>query len=175
VTVEAAPVRARRPVLVAIGLLILIVLTSFAIRIATDAPFLITGTDPEPEDFEARYVAHPAALLSVIFALVFGLLYPWSGTPEAIATAGFGCWFLTCLLLAVRAIRRDEVSNHRRWMVRAFAVGLAVGAIRIWIGVLVGTGLVDFSDSFGAAFWLGFTGHVLAAEWWIRTTPDKTG
>jgi uncharacterized membrane protein len=217
VTVEAAPVRARRPVLVAIGLLILIVLTSFAIRIATDAPFLITGTDPEPEDFEARYVAHPwlaylhmtpgvlyllgapfqlserfrtkhytlhrrlgrvlvtAALLSVIFALVFGLLYPWSGTPEAIATAGFGCWFLTCLLLAVRAIRRDEVSNHRRWMIRAFAVGLAVGTIRIWIGVLVGTGLVEFSDSFGAAFWLGFTGHVLAAEWWIRTTPDKTG
>jgi hypothetical protein len=55
----AAPVRSRRPVLIFVGVLIGIVVTSYMLRIATDTPFLITGTDPEPEDFEARYVAHP--------------------------------------------------------------------------------------------------------------------
>ena len=45
--------------LIFIGVLIGIVLTFYGLRIATDAPFLMTGTDPEPEDFEARYVAHP--------------------------------------------------------------------------------------------------------------------
>jgi hypothetical protein len=30
-------------------------------------------------------------------------------------------------------------------------------------------------DSFAAAFWIGLSLHVLAAEWWIRTTPAKTG
>jgi hypothetical protein len=25
------------------------------------------------------------------------------------------------------------------------------------------------------AFWIGLSLHVLAGEWWIRTTPDKTG
>jgi uncharacterized membrane protein len=151
----AARVRSRRPVLIFIGVLIGIVLTSYGFRIATDAPFLLTGTDPEPEDFEARYVAHPwlaylhmtpgvlyllgaplqlserfrtkhytahrrlgrvlvtAALVSVSLALIFGLRFPWGGRPEAIATAVFGCWFLACLLLAVRAIRRGEVSIHR--------------------------------------------------------------
>ena len=213
----AARVRSRRPVLIFIGVLIGIVLTSYGFRIATDAPFLVTGTDPEPEDFEARYVAHPwlayvhmtpgvlyllgaplqlserfrtkhytahrrlgrvlvtAALVSVSLALIFGLRFPWGGPPEAIATAVFGCWFVACLLLAVRAIRRGEVSIHRRWMIRAFAVGVGVGTIRIWIGLLLGTGLLDFHDTFAVAFWIGLSLNVLAAEWWIRTTPDKTG
>lgn len=213
----AAPPHSRRPVLIFIAVLIIIVLTSYGFRIATDAPFLVTGTDPEPEDFEARYVSHPwlayvhmtpgvlyllgaplqlserfrtkhytahrrlgrvlvtAALISISLALIFGLRFPWGGTPEALATAVFGCWFLACLVLAVRAIRRDEVPTHRRWMIRAFAVGLGVGTIRIWIGILFGTGLLDFHDSFAAAFWIGLSLHVLAAEWWIRTTPDKTG
>jgi uncharacterized membrane protein len=213
----AAPLRSRRPILIFIAVLIGIVLTSYGIRIATDAPFLVTGTEPEPEDFEARYVAHPwlaylhmtpgvlyllgaplqlserfrtkhytahrrlgrllvtAALISVSLALIFGLRFPWGGTLEALATAVFGSWFLVCLLLAVRAIRRGHVSIHRRWMIRAFAVGLGVGTIRIWIGLLFGTGLLNFHDSFAAAFWLGLSLHVLAGEWWIRTTPDKTG
>ena len=49
----------RRPVLIFVGVLIAIVLTFYGIRIATDAPFLLTGIEPEPEDFESRYVAHP--------------------------------------------------------------------------------------------------------------------
>jgi hypothetical protein len=57
-------------------------------------------------------------------------------------------------VLVTAAIRRDEVPTHRRWMIRAFAVGVGVGTIRIWIGLSL---------------------HVLAADWWIRTTPDKTG
>jgi uncharacterized membrane protein len=207
----------RRPVLIFVGVLIAIVLTFYGIRIATDAPFLISGIEPEPEDFESRYVAHPwlaylhmtpgvlyllgaplqlsqrirtkhytlhrrlgrvlvtAALVSVLFAFLFGLRFPWGGSVEAAATAVFGCWFLSCLLLAVRAIRRDDVVNHRRWMIRAFAAGVAVGTVRIWIGILLGSGLLDFPDSFAAAFWIAFSLHVLAGEWWIRTTPPKSG
>jgi hypothetical protein len=51
--------RNRRPVLIFVGVLIVIVLTFYVIRIATDAPFLIHSIEPEPEDFESRYVAHP--------------------------------------------------------------------------------------------------------------------
>jgi len=55
----ADPIRSRRPVLIFIGVLIAIMVTSYGVRIATDAPFLASGTLPEPEDFESRYVAHP--------------------------------------------------------------------------------------------------------------------
>jgi uncharacterized membrane protein len=207
----------RRPVLIFVGVLITIVLTSYGIRIATDAPFLISGAEPEPEDFESRYVAHPwlaylhmtpgvlyllgaplqlsqrirtkhytlhrrlgrvlvtAALLSVIFGLLFGLRYPWGGLGEAMATAVFSCWFVACLALAVNAIRRGDAINHRRWMIRAFATGVAVGTVRIWLGLLFGSGLLDAHDSFDAAFWIAFSLHVIAGEWWIRTTPAKSG
>jgi uncharacterized membrane protein len=214
---SADHVGGRRPVLVWVGVLIAIVLTFYGLRIATDAPFLISGTNPEPEDFESRYVAHPwlayvhmtpgvlyllgaplqlsqrirtqhytlhrrlgrvlvpAGLLSVIFAISFGLQFAWGGMGEGIATAVFGCWFLICLVLAFRAIRRDDVVNHRRWMIRAFAAGVAVGTIRIWVGLLIASGLLDFHDSFAAAFWIALSLHVLAGEWWIRTTQPKTG
>ena len=63
--------------------------------------------------YQALHAAPPtrtglvtAALVSVLFAFLFGLRFPWGGSVEAVATAVFGCWFLTCLLLAVRAIRR---------------------------------------------------------------------
>jgi hypothetical protein len=39
--------------------------------------------------------------------------------------------------------------HHRRWMIRAFAVGVAVGTIRIWQAVFVGFGLLSFEDAFG--------------------------
>jgi uncharacterized membrane protein len=207
----------RPPALILVGVLIAIMLTFYGIRIATDGPFLLSTAEPEPEDFESRYVAHPwlaylhmtpgvlyllgaplqlsqrirtqhyilhrrlgrvlvtAALLSVIFAFLFGLRFPWGGTVQAAATAVFGCWFLTCLSLAVRAIRRGDVVNHRRWMIRAFATGIAVGTIRIWIGLLFLSGLLNSHDSFAAAFWIAFSLHVIAGEWWIRTTPPKSG
>jgi hypothetical protein len=64
----------------------------------------------------------------------------------------FGVWFLACLVLAFRAIRRDDVVRHRRWKLRAFATGIAVGTIRIWIGLFQATGLLTFEGSFPVAF-----------------------
>jgi hypothetical protein len=37
--------------------------------------------------------------------------------------------------------------------------GIAVGTVRIWIGILTATGLLDIHDSFAAAFWIAFTLH----------------
>ena len=61
------------------------------------------------------------ALLSGVLAVAFGLLHSWGGWLEASAALVFGVWFVACLVLAFRAIRRDDVPQHRRWMIRAFA------------------------------------------------------
>lgn len=114
-------------------------------------------------------------LVSGVFALIFGGRFAFGGVSEAVATVLFGAWFLTCLLLAFRAIRRRDVVQHRRWMIRAFAIGVAVGTIRIWIGLFQATGLLDLRDSFAVAFWLAFGIHAAVAEWWIRATPHPPG
>lgn len=115
------------------------------------------------------------ALLSGVFAIVFGVPFAFGGRWEAAATLVFGVWFLACLMLAFRAIRRDEVAQHRRWMIRAFAIGVGVGTIRIWIGLFQATGLLSLQDSFPIAFWISFAVHAAAAEWWMRRTPALTG
>jgi hypothetical protein len=56
-------------------------------------------------------------------------------------------------------------------LIRAFAIGLGVGTIRLWIGLFEATGLLDFDDAFGVAFWIAWTMHVAAAEIWLRRRP----
>jgi predicted membrane metal-binding protein len=56
-------------------------------------------------------------------------------------------------------------------MIRAFAIGVAVGTIRIWIAVFQISGLLSFSAAFGPAFWISFMLHALIAELWLRTRP----
>ncbi|WP_460965272.1 DUF2306 domain-containing protein [Pedococcus soli] len=124
------------------------------------------------------------ALLSGVLSVVLGVVFAWGGGAETTATAVFGSWFVVALLLAFRAIRRGQVRQHRRWMVRAFAVGLGVATIRIWVGLFTGIqiGLLGMGDetmpvraTFGIAFWLGLSMHVAFAEWWLRRTPDLDG
>ena len=112
-----------------------------------------------------------AGVVTGVTAVAIGLLFPFGGPAQASATVVFGIWFLVCLTFAFRAIRADDMVRHRRWMIRAFAIGVGVGTIRIWLGLFQATGLLDFSDSFGPAFWISFTLHALAAELWLRARP----
>lgn len=115
--------------------------------------------------------------VSGVFAVVFAVPYAWGGTAEAAAAIVFAPWFVVCLLLGFRAIRRRDVVQHRRWMVRAFAVGTGIGTIRIWVGLFIAFAgdPLPAHATFGLAFWLGLSMHVLAGEWWLRRTPAATG
>jgi Predicted membrane protein (DUF2306) len=42
------------------------------------------------------------ALLSGVFAIVIGILFPFGGIVQGAAAVVFGLWFITCLILAVR-------------------------------------------------------------------------
>ena len=129
-------------------------------------------------------VALACGLLRGIFAIIFGVLHPWGGWIESAATTAFGLWFAASLGLAFRAIRRNDVRQHRRWMIRAFAVGVGIGTIRIWIGIFtpIAIAVSDSPDplipdpfTFGLSFPLAFAMHVAIGEWWLRRTPALDG
>ena len=113
-----------------------------------------------------------AGLLSGLFALRFGVPHAFGGAGEVVATVVFGAWFLGALCLGFVAARRGDVGAHRRWMIRAFAVGLGVGSIRVWIGLFEAVGIMTFQAAFAPAFWLGLGSHALAAELWLHWRPD---
>ena len=99
------------------------------------------------------------------------------GVNQAAATILFGSFFLFALSKAFWHIRRREVALHRQWMIRAFAIGLAVATIRPIVGVFFATSRFSSltpAQFFGTAFWIGFVLHLIAAETWIHATLPQT-
>jgi uncharacterized membrane protein len=98
------------------------------------------------------------------------------GFNQAAATTLFATFFLFALCKAFWHIRRREIALHREWMIRAFAVGLAVATIRPIIGFFFATsrltGLTPH-EFFGVAFWIGFVLQLMVAEAWIHWTADE--
>jgi uncharacterized membrane protein len=113
----------------------------------------------------------PLGIASGLFGIVFGILYSFGGVAEASAAVVFGSWFVYSLATAYRHIRAGDTVGHRRWMIRAFAIGIGVGTIRLSIGLFQAAGLLDFDDAFGMAFWIAWVMHVIAAELWLRWRP----
>lgn len=112
----------------------------------------------------------PAGILAGVFAIVFGTLHSFGGWLEAVAAITFGAYFVTALVIAFRAIRCGDVTRHRRWMIRAFAVGLAVGTIRIWMALFMVFGM-SLETSSAPAFWVSFPLHAVAAEIYLSCRP----
>ncbi|HEY2118763.1 MAG TPA: DUF2306 domain-containing protein [Candidatus Acidoferrum sp.] len=112
-----------------------------------------------------------------ISALVMSLGMPAiGGVNQAAATTLFGAFFLFALSKGLWHIRRGECALHREWMIRAFAIGLAVATIRPIVGIFFATSRVSGltpHDFFGIAFWIGFVLHLIAAEAWIHTTQPS--
>jgi len=106
-------------------------------------------------------------------ALVMSPQMAIGGANETAATMFFAIIFLFALTKAFLSIRRGKVALHREWMIRAFAIGLAVATIRPIVGAFFATQRITHltpHDFFGTAFWLGFTMHLIAAEIWINYT-----
>jgi uncharacterized membrane protein len=119
----------------------------------------------------------------VTSGLIIGLTAIWmsltmsiGGINQAAATLLFAILFLFSLGKAFLHIRRREIPQHREWMLRAFAIGLAVATIRPIIGIFFATSRLTHltpHDFFGTAFWLGFTLQLIAAEAWILHTRER--
>jgi hypothetical protein len=113
-----------------------------------------------------------------VSALVMSFAMPAiGGVNQAAATTLFALFFLFALGKAFWHVRHREIALHREWMIRAFAIGLAVATIRPIIGAFFATrrfsGLTPY-EFFGTAFWIGFVLHLIAAEVWIQWTRPQT-
>ena len=97
------------------------------------------------------------------------------GLDEKTAVILFGSFFLFALAKALWHAMRRQFAQHREWMVRGFAVGLAVATIRPIMGMFFAAAVLHGHapqphNFFGTAFWIGFTLQTIAAEIWIHYT-----
>jgi uncharacterized membrane protein len=97
------------------------------------------------------------------------------GLDEKAAITLFVTFFLLALAKALWHALRREFAQHREWMIRGYAIGLAVATIRPIMGTLFAAALMrghtpEPKEFFGTAFWIGFTLQTIAAEIWINYT-----
>jgi uncharacterized membrane protein len=97
------------------------------------------------------------------------------GLDEKAAITLFGTFFLVALAKALWHAMRREFVQHREWMIRGYAIGLAVATIRPIIGTFFAAAVLsgrtpEPREFFGTAFWVGFTLQTIAAEIWINYT-----
>jgi hypothetical protein len=121
-------------------------------------------------------VAILAAWVSGLAGLYFGLFMPYAGSSEAIAIALFGGLLLVAVSLGFVSIRSGRVSRHREWMIRAFALAVAISTVRVVAAVLdialTGAGFRP-QEIFALSIWSGWILTVGAAELWIARTRQR--
>jgi uncharacterized membrane protein len=121
-------------------------------------------------------VALAAGAIIGVSALIMSPQMATGGVNEAAATMLFALLFLFSLVRGFMAIRRGQVAVHREWMIRAFAIGMAVASIRPIMGVFFATERLSHltpHEFFGTAFWIGFTLQTIVAEIWINYTRPR--
>ena len=115
-----------------------------------------------------------AGIIIGVTALVMSFGTVIGGANETAATVTFALIFLFELVVAFIYIRRGNVARHREWMIRAYAIALAIATIRPIIGAFFAARRLSPHEFFGIAFWIGFTVHLIAAEVWLsHTRPGR--
>jgi uncharacterized membrane protein len=117
-----------------------------------------------------------AVLISGAAGLFFGVFHPIGGVREGVGIVLFGSLLFICVIRAYVAIRRGNVAKHREWMIRAFAVALAISTVRVVAGAVDATRFLapDPRDQFVFSIWSGWLITIAAAELWIRYTRRST-
>jgi uncharacterized membrane protein YozB (DUF420 family) len=82
------------------------------------------------------------------------------------------CWLMSGWM-ALAAIRRGDVTGHREWMVRNFALTFAAVTLRLWLPTLTAaTG--SFIDAYRTVVWLCWVPNAIVAEIILRSGSDQS-
>lgn len=105
--------------------------------------------------------------LGVLVGGLSGLYLSQFAFGGAAAKLGFALLAVGWLYTGWRAfvsIRKRAIGEHRRWMVRNFALAFAAVMLRLYIPVSVAVG-VDFAVAYPVIAWLCWVPNLVVAEW----------
>lgn len=116
------------------------------------------------------------AIIVGVTAFFMAVVFPFSGMLESISVGVFATFFLFAIVKGVVKIRAKNIVQHREWMLRAFALGLAIATSRIiflpFFFAILNPTLKQVELLFIISFILAFSAHLIFAEIWIRRTRE---
>jgi hypothetical protein len=108
-----------------------------------------------------------------ISALAMSYTVSIGGANETAATTTFALFFLYCLTKALINTLNGNNVLYREWVLRSFAIGLAIATTRPIVGIFFAVSSLSPHEFFGIAFWIAFTLHLIIVEAWIRYTRPR--
>ncbi|MEM6318031.1 MAG: DUF2306 domain-containing protein [Bacteroidota bacterium] len=109
-------------------------------------------------------------------AVVVGIAAPSGFLIGLCANGGWSAQLAFCLLailwfiftiIAVQKVLQKDITGHRRWMLRSFALAISAITLRAWKYILVALFHPRPMDVYRWVAWLGWVGNLLVVEWWI--------
>ena len=111
-----------------------------------------------------------AYMIGILVGGVSGLYmaqFAYGGLISHLGFSALACLWLYTGYRAYRHIRAKEVEQHRRWMIRNYALTFAGVMLRIWVPVALVLGF-DFQMAYRAIAWLCWVPNLLVAQWIIN-------
>lgn len=137
------------------------------------------GRHPRAHRVIGRVYVFGGCLPSGLMGLVVGIATPW-GPVTMVSNVLLALLWLGCTLTGWRMARQRRFVDHRRWMVRSFALTMSIITNRLY-GVLFTILLLpQFETTFrgdealmgstvaALSAWLGWVLPLLVAEWWLE-------
>ncbi len=126
-----------------------------------------------------RVYVFAGVLPAGVTALAIGAVSPF-GPLNQVGTVLMGSLWLVFTAVGFRMARQRRFVDHRRWMIRSFALTASIMSNRIWTAVAAVTLSPRLDTTFGGsevallqavaglAGWLGWVVPLLVAEWWLE-------
>jgi uncharacterized membrane protein len=116
-----------------------------------------------------------SGLLMAVSAIMINIVFPpFGGLFKSIAVYVFSTAQIVTLMIALKAVLRRNIARHRAWMIRAFAIGLAISTMRIFFipaYLLYG---VPSDFTVGLGMWIGFLVNIAVAEFILWRERQKS-
>jgi hypothetical protein len=107
---------------------------------------------------------------------VTGFVLALGTTMGPVTTAGFGTLAIVWLFVTARGwqlVRQRRFIEHRRWMIRSWALTIAAVNLRLYILIAFLMGFA-FDHSYPVISFLAWVPNLIAAEIYLRTTAGAT-
>ncbi|MET7335473.1 DUF2306 domain-containing protein [Nonomuraea sp. NPDC005650] len=127
-----------------------------------------------------RVYVFAGCLPSGVLGLIVSVTTPYFGPVTAASGVVLAPLWVACTLAGWRMARQRRFVDHRRWMIRSFALTLSIITNRLWGVVFTIALMPELETTFhgdetllasmvsALSAWLGWVLPLLFAEWWLE-------
>ncbi|WP_367132689.1 DUF2306 domain-containing protein [Saccharothrix sp. HUAS TT1] len=134
---------------------------------------------PAAHRWVGRVYVFGGVLPGGVTAIAIGAFSPFGPVSQA-SNVLMGALWLAFTVAGYRMARQRRHADHRRWMVRSFALTASIMSNRVWTALTAaalspqlgttfgGSGVALVQAVSGLSAWLGWVVPLLIAEWWLE-------